>query len=67
MHNPQVEIAYTNYKDLLKIYKIQPLHIGFGRNDYHVDPQWILEAVIVESGEHRSFAMKDIHTWRAVK
>jgi predicted DNA-binding transcriptional regulator YafY len=61
----RVVIDYTNHRGERGKRVIEPLpeHIGFGRNDYHTEPQWLLDAFDVGKGEMRTFAMKDIHSW----
>jgi predicted DNA-binding transcriptional regulator YafY len=58
-----VEIDYTNYRGRRSGRVVFPLHIWFGSDEYHADPQWLLDAFDVEKGAMRTFAMKDVHSW----
>jgi predicted DNA-binding transcriptional regulator YafY len=59
-----VGIWYTNYKAEKRFYIIIPHTIEFSKNDFHKEEQWLLTATDVERNVLRSFAMKDIHSWR---
>lgn len=60
----QVFIDYTNWRGVRAERRVTPIRIEFKSNVYHRDAQWIMDAVDVEKGELRSFAMKDVHSWR---
>lgn len=69
-HDPRtVCIDYTNYKGKRRSRRIKPEEFSgrfllrFGTTPFHKEPQWLLEAIDVEKGP-RTFAMKDIHSWR---
>lgn len=54
-------IVYKNWKGEIGIRKIVPSATPYyGSNEWHKEPQWLLDAVDVEKGERRTFAMKDI-------
>jgi predicted DNA-binding transcriptional regulator YafY len=55
-----VTIRYRNYRGETTIRHIQPSHIWFGSTSWHPEPQWVLEAIDLEKGAERSFAMSDI-------
>jgi len=59
-----VVIDYTNYRGERGERLIVPEEIFFGSNEYHADPQWLLKAFDYKKGERRTFAVKDIHSWR---
>jgi len=61
-----VVIDYTNYRGERSWRRIEPLHLHFGSNEYHPEPQWLLDAMDVEKRALRSFAMKDVHAWKIV-
>ncbi len=64
--NMKVEIDYTNYRGERRLRKILPLRIIFGENPYHKDgEQWFVTAVDLETEQIRTFAMKDIHSWKS--
>jgi predicted DNA-binding transcriptional regulator YafY len=54
-------IDYTNWKGRRSIRTIEPLNIWWGSTLYHPEPQWLLNANDMDSGEIRTFAIKDIH------
>lgn len=58
-----VIIDYTNWKGERRKRLVDPIGMIYGRNEWHVDDQWLLLAWDVEKDESRQFAMKDIHAW----
>lgn len=60
----EVEIDYTNWKNMRSRRRIVPLQIIFTSNAWHPNTQWLLEATDLVTGEHRAFAMSDIHSWK---
>jgi predicted DNA-binding transcriptional regulator YafY len=58
-----VFIEYTNWKDETSIRHIQPIALVFRSTEWHTEEQWLLEAMDLDKGEVRFFAMKDIHSW----
>jgi len=61
----RVSIDYTNYRGKRKQYEILPEKIYFGSNEYHTEPQWLMNAKVYDGDEikERNFAMRDIHSW----
>lgn len=58
-----VIIDYTNWRGERALRLIVPIRVYWGSNDWHKDPQWLLDADDVEKAATRTFAMKDIHSW----
>jgi predicted DNA-binding transcriptional regulator YafY len=61
--NQSVRIVYTNYRGETAMREIVPQRIWYGKTEWHPDEQWLLDAVDLEKGAPRSFAMKDIRAW----
>jgi predicted DNA-binding transcriptional regulator YafY len=61
--DPEVVIDYTNWRGERSLRRIRPLAIAFENNEWHPETQWLLEAVDLEKGENRTFAMNNIHSW----
>ncbi len=59
-----VEIIYTNYRGETAARKIVPKKIWFGATEYHKEEQWLLDGFDVEKNADRTFALKDITSWR---
>lgn len=59
-----VRIDYTNYRGERRERVVLPLEIGFRETPHHRPAQWVLEAFDVEKQARRTFALKDIHSWR---
>lgn len=59
----EVLIDYTNWRGERSKRRIRPLRLVFENNEWHTETQWLLEAVDLESGAERSFAMLGIHSW----
>lgn len=58
-----VLIRYTNYRGETALRRILPLTVRFASTEWHPERQWLLDAIDVERGVNRSFAMKDISMW----
>lgn len=59
-----VRILYRNYKETAWR---TIAHMGapyFDSNQWHPEPQWLMNATDVEKGELRTFALKDILRWQ---
>ncbi len=59
-----VIIDYTNYRGERSERRILPSSMAHTSNQWHREPQWLLTAMDLAKGELRTFAMKDIHSWR---
>lgn len=62
-----VTIDYTNWRGIRSLRVIYPLGIAFENNEWHAETQWLLEAVDVEKGEIRTFALANIHSWNPAR
>lgn len=60
-----VRILYTNYRNETATRTVLPERIWYGSTPWHPQPQWLLDALDVERGERRSFAVADIKSWKA--
>jgi predicted DNA-binding transcriptional regulator YafY len=58
-------IDYTNWQGERRVRRIQPLALHYGKNKWHPEEQWMLYAIVRETGEARYFAMDCIHSWRS--
>jgi len=58
-----VIIDYTNWRGERCNRLICPYGIFWGKNEWHPEEQWLLEARDYRSQETRAFAMKQIHSW----
>lgn len=58
-----LRIDYTNWRGVRAIRLVAPIRIVFMATQWHPGPQYLLEAVDVEKGETRLFAMRDVHDW----
>lgn len=64
-----VEIDYINYRGERRVRKIRPIakSMIFGSNEWHAMPQWLFDAVDVDTGLTKTFALSGIHSWKAAK
>lgn len=62
----RVRIDYTNHKGERALRVINPISIQFGETTWHPEPQFLLEAYDHEKNSHRTFALKDIHSWEEI-
>lgn len=56
-----VAIDYTNWRGERSIRRIIPGRTWLGTTEHHPDQQWLLDAIDVDKGGVRTFAMRDIH------
>ena len=65
MSTMSVIVDYTNWRGERSKRTIQPVELTFGENQWHKEPQWLLEAIDLDDRDyrHKSFAMKNIHSW----
>lgn len=59
-----VRLDYTNYKQVRSERAVIPLVFFFGSTEHHEEDQWLILAFDVDKQEERTFAMKDIHSWK---
>lgn len=62
--NKDVSIDYTNWRGERRVRTIRPIGVSFGHNQWHEKPQWLLQALDVEDGKVKTFAMSGIHSWQ---
>lgn len=51
---------YTNWSGETRRRHIRPTKIYFGSNEWHPEEQWLMDAVDLETGQTRTFAMRDM-------
>lgn len=59
-----VTISYTNWKGITANRKIVPQKIFFSSNEFHLEKQWLIEAHDVDKKVMRTFACKNIYSWK---
>ncbi len=61
-----VVAEYTNWRGVRRTRYLRPLRVPleFISTQYHPEPQWIMQAIDVELGEVRDFALAGFHSWR---
>lgn len=65
VHPKEVVLDYTNWRGERKTYRVRPLHLSFEANEWHKEVQWLLYAIVVDSNAMRTFALANLHSWRA--
>ena len=55
----QLLVVYKNWRGEVAERKIIPRRIWFGSNQWHPEPQWLLDAEDVAKGDVRSFSTRD--------
>lgn len=58
---PPIAVDYTNWRGERRIRNILPLRPFHGSNEWHKEPQWLLEAIDPEDGKTKTFAFAGIH------
>jgi hypothetical protein len=66
MHNvdQSVKILYTNWEGETRWRQVKPRSIYFGATEHHPEPQWLMNAMDMESLKYKDFAMRGIQEWR---
>jgi len=61
-----VILDYTNHKGRRDLRRVVPTghKLHWGSTEHHPDEQWLLEAYDLDRKALRTFAMKDVHSWR---
>ena len=55
-----VRILYRNYRNEVAVRCILPVRVWFGPTEWHPEPQWLLDAIDLDKGAERSFALVDV-------
>lgn len=55
-----LEFDYTNYKGEQSHRRVIVHSVGYGSNEWHPEPQWLMYALDLDKNEFREFAMKDM-------
>ncbi len=59
----KVQLDYTNWRDDRSLRLVTPHDISYGTNEWHREPQWLMQAFDHDKNSMRTFALKDIHSW----
>lgn len=60
-----IKIVYTNYRGETASRHVVPQRVWFGATDWHPEEQWLLDAIDLDKGAERSFALLDIKSYQA--
>ena len=52
-------VVYRNHRGEVRTRKLYPLGTYFGATQWHPEPQWLMNAVDLEDGSTKQFALKD--------
>ena len=63
----KIKILYTNWKNETRYRLIEPISIEFKSTKWHLEEQWILNAIDIEKDAQRAFAIKDIIEWQVAQ
>jgi len=55
-----MRFVYTNWQGVKGFRRVLPLRLRFAATEWHPEPQWLMDALDVDKGEERSFAMNDM-------
>ena len=59
----QVWLDYTNWRGVRTGYRVNPIRLEWGSNEWRPEKQWLLVAIVVGSSLEKTFALKSIHSW----
>lgn len=66
--NRQCTIRYRNWRGVESARDIEPKELRFGSNEWHQDPQWLVDAYDMDKRSFREFAVSgilEIEEWRS--
>jgi predicted DNA-binding transcriptional regulator YafY len=55
-----LRFIYRNWQGELAIRTVRVIRLSYGSTEWHREPQWLLEALDVEKGAVRMFAVRDM-------
>lgn len=58
-----IGIVYRNYRGETARRQVVPERVWFGATEWHPEEQWLLDAIDIEKGAKRSFALRDIQSY----
>jgi predicted DNA-binding transcriptional regulator YafY len=58
-----IKIVYKNYRGETALREVLPQRVWFGATEWHPEEQWLLEAIDLDKGAPRSFALRDIQSY----
>lgn len=58
-----IKIVYTNYRGETALREVLPQRVWFGATEWHPEEQWLLDAIDLDKGAPRSFALRDIQSY----
>jgi hypothetical protein len=64
MRSSDVIIDYTNYKGVRAERRVLPKSFTYDKTEHHPETQWLMIAFDYGKGANRTFAMRDIHSWK---
>lgn len=55
----ELHVDYVNWEGVASVRRIAPQRLVFGANQWHPEPQWLLECWDIDKQAMRTFALKD--------
>lgn len=55
-----ISFVYTNWKGEVETRRVEPIKLYYGSTEWHPKEQWLLEAMDLDKGAIRQFAVNDI-------
>ena len=56
----KIKIIYKNWRGETSERELIPINLIFESNEWHPEPQWLMEAYDLNKNKKRKFAIKDI-------
>jgi hypothetical protein len=60
---PPLRVRYRNHRGEEAERRIRPVRLWYGTTPWHDEPQYLLEALDLDRGELRNFALRDVQRW----
>lgn len=55
-----ITIFYTNHRGETTVRRFRPYNLYWGSNQWHPEPQWLMDGMDEDKKEMRTFALKDM-------
>lgn len=56
-------IDYTNHRGERGIRRVLPISFGWGANEFHSKPGWLLHCWDLDRQAYRTFSIRNVHAW----
>lgn len=52
-----ITVMYCNWRGERRTRHLQPISMWYGSTEWHPDPQWLIKAIDMDTGDEKDFAL----------